>query len=115
MQASEYLMEQVKAKVADLEALDKGEYVSDLTDAPLDVEGWYSATVLDEVHMFDNRGRYKGSILTVTLGGPRVDVDTVRGVVTGKTLGGEYSLGYDCDALDDEAERRARMAIENAR
>lgn len=108
-------MEQVKAKVADLEALDKGEYVSDLTDMPLDVEGWYSQTVLDEVHMFDGRGRYKGSILTVTLGGPRVDVDTARSVVTGKTLGGEYTLDYDCPALVDESERRARMALENAR
>lgn len=110
MKASEFLMEQVKFRVAELKALGMGEH-----DEGLDVWDYLSENVLEVEHLYNQDGDYKGSILTLTVGGPHVEVDTTRGQVVGRDWGESCALPYDCPDLDTAAEELGRMAIENAR
>lgn len=73
------------------------------------------ADVLEMSHTFDQDGDYIGSRLVTALGGPKVEIDTARGLVIGYSMSGTADLPYEYPALDELAREYAMTAIENAR
>lgn len=64
----------------------------------------YWNDALDVEYTLDCNGDYVGVVVTVAVGGPTIEIDTMRGEVVGTWGTDEVSAGFDgetCDAIFD--------------
>ena len=83
MDTKEALEQTVKNTADDIEQMTNGTYERDDYNYETIEEEFIDAYTLDANYVIDRRGSMRGAWLYMTLGGPTVWVDTMRGTVRG--------------------------------
>ena len=100
MDTKEALEQTVKNTADDIEKMTNGTYERDDYNYETIEEEFIDAYTLDANYVIDGRGNMRGAWLYMTLGGPTVWVDTMRGVVRGTWGTDSFEWGLSEKAQD---------------
>ena len=109
MDTKEALEQTVKNTADDIEKMTNGTYERDDYNYETIEEEFIDAYTLDANYVIDGRGNLRGAWLYMTLGGPTVCVDTMRGVVRGTWGTDEFEWGLSEKAQDWVCEQADEM------
>ena len=109
MDTKEALEQTVKNTADDIEKMTNGTYERDDYNYETIEEEFIDAYTLDANYVIDGRGNMRGAWLYMTLGGPTVWVDTMRGVVRGTWGTDEFEWGLSEKAHDWVCEQADEM------
>ena len=110
MDTKEALEQTVKNTADDIERMADGTYeIEDPETYETIEEEFIDSYTLDANYVIDGRGNLRGAWLYMTLGGPTVWVDTMRGVVRGTWGTDEFEWGLSEKAQDWVCEQADEM------
>lgn len=109
MDTKEALEQTVKNTADDIEKMTNGTYERDDYNYETIEEEFTDAYTLDANYVIDGRGNMRGAWLYMTLGGPTVWVDTMRGVVRGTWGTDSFEWGLSEKAQDWVCEQAEEM------